>query len=82
MCSSDLERLVVAGGVGANRRLRQRLDQDGRRAGIRVYYPELALCTDNGAMIAFCGAQRLKAGQRSDRGGGFSVRPRWPLAEV
>ena len=73
-----LERLVVAGGVGANRRLRQRLDADAAAAGIRVHYPELALCTDNGAMIAYCGAQRLKTGATA-AGAGFSVRPRWPL---
>jgi N6-L-threonylcarbamoyladenine synthase len=75
-----LKRLVVAGGVGANRRLRQRLDSDAARVGIRVYYPELALCTDNGAMIAFCAAQHLLAGTPPDRGGAFEVRPRWPLA--
>ena len=74
-----LDRLVVAGGVGANRRLRQRLDVDAAHQGIRVYYPEVALCTDNGAMIAYCGAQRLLAGERGPRDGAFSVRPRWPL---
>jgi N6-L-threonylcarbamoyladenine synthase len=73
------ERLVVAGGVGANQRLRQRLDVDAAGRGIRVYYPELALCTDNGAMIAYCGAQRLLAGQRGAADGAFGVRPRWPL---
>jgi len=74
----NLDRLVVAGGVGANRRLRERLDTEAAAAGIRVYYPELALCTDNGAMIAYCGAQRLATGT-VPAGGGFSVRPRWPL---
>ncbi len=74
-----LERLVVAGGVGANQRLRQRLNGDAAARGIRVYYPELALCTDNGAMIAYCGAQRLLAGQRGAADGAFGVRPRWPL---
>jgi N6-L-threonylcarbamoyladenine synthase len=78
----DLDRLVVAGGVGANRRLRQRLDADAAAAGIRVFYPELALCTDNGAMIAFCGAKRLLAGAKPAAGGAFSVRPRWPLQEL
>jgi N6-L-threonylcarbamoyladenine synthase len=76
-----LDRLVVAGGVGANRRLRQRLDARAARAGIRVYYPEIDLCTDNGAMIAFCGAQRLLAGQAGPKDGAFGVRPRWPLNE-
>ena len=77
-----LDRLVVAGGVGANRRLRQRLDADSAAAGVRVHYPELAFCTDNGAMIAFCGAQRLAAGIRADGSGAFDVRPRWPLQEL
>jgi N6-L-threonylcarbamoyladenine synthase len=77
-----LERLVVAGGVGANRRLRERLDVDGARLGIRVHYPELTLCTDNGAMIAYCGAQRLLAGQRGPADGAFGVRPRWPLQDL
>ncbi|MDP2793567.1 MAG: tRNA (adenosine(37)-N6)-threonylcarbamoyltransferase complex transferase subunit TsaD [Sulfurisoma sp.] len=74
--------LVVAGGVGANHRLRARLDEAAARHGIRVYYPELELCTDNGAMIAFCGAQRLMQGDRPAGGGAFAVRPRWPLSEV
>jgi len=74
--------LVVAGGVGANRRLRARLDEAGARHGIRVFYPELELCTDNGAMIAFCGAQRLLQGAPATGGGAFAVRPRWPLSEV
>jgi tRNA N6-adenosine threonylcarbamoyltransferase len=77
-----LERLVVAGGVGANRRLRQRLDADAAKAGVRVFYPEVELCTDNGAMIAFCGAQRLLAGAKPAGDGRFGVRPRWPLQEL
>ncbi|MDP2752280.1 MAG: tRNA (adenosine(37)-N6)-threonylcarbamoyltransferase complex transferase subunit TsaD [Rhodocyclaceae bacterium] len=78
-----LTRLVVAGGVGANRRLRERLDRRAATLGLRVYYPELDLCTDNGAMIAFCGAQRLmmdKSGATSP--GAFAVKPRWPLQEI
>jgi tRNA N6-adenosine threonylcarbamoyltransferase len=78
----DLDRLVVAGGVGANRRLRQRLDADAAAAGIRVYYPEFAFCTDNGAMIAYCGAQRLVAGAPANACGAFDIRPRWPLQEL
>jgi len=78
----DMRRLVVAGGVGANRRLRQRLDAAAAASGVRVYYPELELCTDNGAMIAFCGAQRLLAGVRPGIQGSFAVRPRWPLQEL
>ena len=77
-----MRRLVVAGGVGANRRLRQRLDEAAAALGVRVYYPELELCTDNGAMIAFCGAQRLLAGVPPAVHGGFAVRPRWPLQEL
>ncbi|MHB1360777.1 MAG: tRNA (adenosine(37)-N6)-threonylcarbamoyltransferase complex transferase subunit TsaD [Rhodocyclaceae bacterium] len=81
-----LSTLVVAGGVGANRRLRQRLDEAGQRQGVRVCYPALALCTDNGAMIAFAAAQRWLAGGyaavEQQRAGGFAVRPRWPLQEL
>jgi len=77
-----LRRLVVAGGVGANRRLRQRLDLASERSDFKVYYPELELCTDNGAMIAFCGAQRLLAGVGVPGNGAFAVRPRWPLQEL
>ncbi len=78
-----LKRLVVAGGVGANRRLRHRLDAAFAALHGRVYYPELALCTDNGAMIAFCGAQRLLTKGLPDiHQGAFAVRPRWPLAEI
>ncbi len=77
-----LSTLVVAGGVGANRRLRARLDESAARHGIRVFYPELELCTDNGAMIAFCGAQRLLQGERLQGGGAFAVRPRWPLQDL
>jgi tRNA N6-adenosine threonylcarbamoyltransferase len=69
-------RLVVAGGVGANRQLRAALDAQCARSGCEVFYPEPELCTDNGAMIAFAAALRL-AGQASD--GSFTVRPRWPL---
>jgi N6-L-threonylcarbamoyladenine synthase len=79
---SRLSTLVVAGGVGANRRLRSRLDEAAARHGIRVFYPELELCTDNGAMIAFCGAQRLLSGERQPGGGAFAVRPRWPLQDL
>ncbi len=81
--SSGLQRLVVAGGVGANVSLRQSLDQACRRIGARVHYPEPALCTDNGAMIALAAAMRWQAGlARTDRSGGFEVRPRWHLAEA
>jgi N6-L-threonylcarbamoyladenine synthase len=80
-----LLRLVVAGGVGANRRLRERLDAALAGIGGRVFYPEIELCTDNGAMIAFCGAQRLlQSGMPSatERPGAFAIRPRWPLDQL
>ncbi|HRH80282.1 MAG TPA: tRNA (adenosine(37)-N6)-threonylcarbamoyltransferase complex transferase subunit TsaD [Thiobacillaceae bacterium] len=77
---TGMDRLVVAGGVGANRALRARLDAEAGRHGFTVFYPPLDLCTDNGAMIAYAGALRLTAGAPSD--GGFSVRPRWELAEL
>jgi N6-L-threonylcarbamoyladenine synthase len=78
-----LSSLVVAGGVGANQRLRQRLDQAMAKIGGRVFYPRLELCTDNGAMIAFCGAQRLLRGDKpAVTTGAFAVRPRWPLDEI
>jgi len=73
-------RLVVAGGVGANARLRERLREEAEAGGFTVHYPSLELCTDNAAMIAYAGALRLAAGERDDLD--FSVRPRWPLAEL
>jgi len=77
---TGLRQLVVAGGVGANRVLRASLDAAAARQGARVFYPELALCTDNGAMIAFAGSLRLAAAAApAGRGGAFEVRPRWDL---
>ncbi len=73
-------RLVVAGGVGANRRLRERLAQAGGREGFGVYFPRLAFCTDNGAMIAQAGALRLAAGQVTDAR--IRVQPRWNLEQL
>jgi N6-L-threonylcarbamoyladenine synthase len=76
-------RLVVAGGVGANARLRERLDAECAQRQLRVHYPELALCTDNGAMIALAAAMRLQRGGRNDPAGyAFNVLPRWPLAAI
>ncbi|MFC5497950.1 tRNA (adenosine(37)-N6)-threonylcarbamoyltransferase complex transferase subunit TsaD [Caenimonas terrae] len=78
-----LDRVVVAGGVGANRLLRQQLDAACRRRGVRVHYPELHLCTDNGAMIAMAAAMRLQSGQQEATSVyAFDVKPRWPLAQL
>jgi len=80
---SGMRRLVVAGGVGANRVLRQQLDAACARRGVRVYYPELDLCTDNGAMIALAGAMRLQSGcQQASDSYAFDVKPRWPLDQM
>src|SRR5574340_1139759 len=77
---TGFRRLVVAGGVGANRQLRDRLSAAAATRGIEVFYPELEFCTDNGAMIAFAGAMRLK--HAHGHGLSFTVRPRWELAEL
>jgi N6-L-threonylcarbamoyladenine synthase len=80
---TGLDRLVIAGGVGANMELRRRLQQASQARGFRVHYPELALCTDNGAMIALAAAMRLSAGvEVPAHDAAFDVRPRWPLDEV
>lgn len=77
---TGLKRLVVAGGVGANARLREQLDAACAKRGVRVHYPELSLCTDNGAMIAMAAALRVQRGKAEPRrDGGFEVRPRWEL---
>ena len=78
-----LSRLVVAGGVGANTRLREQLNAAAARRGLRVHYPELALCTDNGAMIALAGAMRLQGDPAlAQRDYAFDVKPRWPLVQA
>ena len=83
LVASGLKRLVVAGGVGANRRLRAALDAAASRLGAEVAYPPLALCTDNGAMIALAAAMRVQAGvDVGTRAGAFDVRPRWPLDAI
>ena len=73
---TGVKRLVVAGGVGANRRLREELDLACARRRVEVFYPPLEFCTDNGAMIAFAGAQRLA---QAHAAGAFGVQPRWDL---
>ncbi len=74
------QRLVIAGGVGANRSLRQQLSDWGRANGVEVFYPRPAFCTDNGAMIAYAGAARLVPGLKPPPG--ILARPRWPLDEL
>lgn len=77
-------RIVVAGGVGANRRLRTQLLDQAALRGIEVYFPPVELCTDNGAMIAYAAAERINAGLIDVEGQGdpFEVRARWPLDEI
>jgi tRNA N6-adenosine threonylcarbamoyltransferase len=81
--ATGLKRLVVAGGVGANASLRERLGRECARIGARVHYPELTLCTDNGAMIALAAAMRTQLGIGfASNAGAFEVRPRWDLAQA
>lgn len=79
MKQAGMKRLVVAGGVGANKQLRAALDEAAARKRFAVFYPPLALCTDNGAMIAFAGAMRLKFAEPA---GGFTIKPRWDLSSL
>jgi tRNA N6-adenosine threonylcarbamoyltransferase len=78
---NGLTRLVVAGGVGANSQLRSALGKEAEQRGFDVFYPEPELCTDNGAMIAFAAALRLRQGQDGAEHA-FSVRPRWELDTI
>ena len=84
MDQTGMKRLVVAGGVGANRRLREQLHKAMQRRGGQVFFPPLALCTDNGAMIAYAASQRIDAGLADLNVGdhAFTVRPRWPLQDI
>jgi N6-L-threonylcarbamoyladenine synthase len=77
---TGMSRLVVAGGVGANRNLRAQLNAECAKRKVRVHYPEMHLCTDNGAMIAMAAAMRLQSGlQAATYHYAFDVKPRWPL---
>ncbi len=86
MVQTGLKRLVVAGGVGANALLREQLNAACKKTGIRVHYPELHLCTDNGAMIALAAGMRLQAGletlNANPAGYTFDVKPRWSLLSL
>jgi N6-L-threonylcarbamoyladenine synthase len=78
---TGLKRLVISGGVGANKRLRARLAEMGESMGVQVFYPRILFCTDNGAMIALAGYLRLKhGGEQQDLK--IHSRARWPMAEM
>lgn len=81
---SGMTRLVVAGGVGANKSLREKLARALTVDGFTAYYPPLDLCTDNGAMIAFAAAMRIKAypALLENSLASFAIKPRWPLEEI
>ena len=76
----QLNRLVIAGGVSANTSLREKLELTTKKLGGQVFYPRPEFCTDNGAMIAFAGMQRLKSGVFADLT--FKATPRWPLDQL
>ena len=77
---TKMKRLVIAGGVSANQRLREQLAVMMEKLNGKVFYPRTAFCTDNGAMIAYAGLARLKAGQTLDLA--VKARPRWPINEL
>lgn len=80
---TKLKRLVVAGGVGANRQLREALSAAAKMRGFYVHYPDLSLCTDNGAMIALAGALRLERWPaQAGNDYAFTVKPRWDLGSL
>ncbi len=83
LAQTGLKRLVIAGGVGANALLRARLEAECKKRQARVHFPELALCTDNGAMIALAAAMRMQRGiAHASADYAFDVLPRWPLMAV
>ena len=77
---TNMKRLVIAGGVSANKRLRHKLEAELTQFDAQVFYALHEFCTDNGAMIAYAGCQRLLAGERSELS--LSVTPRWPLQSL
>ena len=77
---SGMRTLVIAGGVSANRMLRERLGTMAEKQGAKLFYARPEFCTDNGAMIAYAGCQRLLAGQHS--GEQIKARPRWPMVRA
>ena len=77
---TGLKRLVVAGGVSANKQIRASLTEMAAKEHAQIYFPRLEFCTDNGAMIAYAGSQRLMAGQQ--QGLDIFARPRWPMSEL
>jgi len=77
---TGLSRLVIAGGVGANRRLRERLTKLAEEMTVAIYYPRPIFCTDNGAMIAYAGYRRLAAGQQEPLE--FRAHPRWAIDQL
>ena len=80
---TKMKRLVVAGGVGANKQLREKLSAAAKKRGFEVHYPDLSLCTDNGAMIALAGALRLQRWpDQATRNYAFTVKPRWDLTSL
>ncbi len=81
LARTGLRRLVVAGGVGANRQLRERLTDMAQRHDVELFFPPLALCTDNGAMIARAGLARLDQ-RTADATSSFAVHPRWSLTDT
>ncbi|MEJ1337669.1 MAG: tRNA (adenosine(37)-N6)-threonylcarbamoyltransferase complex transferase subunit TsaD, partial [Candidatus Sedimenticola sp. (ex Thyasira tokunagai)] len=78
--ASGAKTLVLAGGVSANRRLRERIQLMMEKERGQAYYPRPEFCTDNGAMIAYAGWQRLRVGQQEPLQ--FGARPRWPMEEL
>lgn len=80
LAQTGLKTLVIAGGVSANRRLRDKLQAALKEDGAEVYYARHEFCTDNGAMIAYAGCQRLLAGERT--GLALPITPRWPLQQL